>query len=315
MADPATPVPTPSAAPVSLRRFAWLSIAAAVATIALKTGAWQITGSVGLLSDALESLVNLVAGIAALIAITVAERAPDEEHAYGHTKAEYFSSGLEGLLVLIAAGAIAWTSVTRLLDPVPLEQVGWGLLVSTSASIVNGAVAWRLFRVAAAHRSVTLRANARHLLTDVWTSAGVLLAVAAVAITGWTRMDPVIALIVGANIARVGVRLVGQSAHGLLDTALPEPEAARITAVLDRYIANHGIRTHALRTRDAGTRQFMSVHVLVPGDWSVRQGHELLEALERDLRAELPGLTVFTHLEPIEDPESWADITLDRGAP
>jgi cation diffusion facilitator family transporter len=300
------------AAARSLTRFAWLTIAAAIITIALKAGAYLLTGSVGLLSDALESIVNLVAGVAALVALTVSEWAPDDEHAYGHTKAEYFSGGLEGLLILGAAGAIVWTAVERFLNPVPLEQVGWGLVVSTLASVVNGVVAWWLFRAAARYRSITLRANAKHLVTDIWTSVGVIVAVALVALTGWTRFDPVIAVIVAINIAWAGAMLVRQAAHGLLDTALPEDEHARIEAVLQRYRQEHGIRTHALRTREAGTRRFMSVHVLVPGEWTVQRGHELLEELERDLRAQLPALTVFTHLEPLEDAVSWDDTTLDR---
>ncbi len=296
----------------SLTRFAWLTIAAAVATIGLKAGAYLLTGSVGLLSDALESVVNLVAGVAALVALTFAERGPDDEHAYGHTKAEYFSSGLEGMLILGAAGAIIWTAVGRFFDPVQLEQVGWGLVVSTLASVVNGVVAWWLFRAASRYRSITLHANAKHLVTDVWTSVGVIVAVGLVALTGWTRFDPVIAVLVAFNITWSGVALVRQSAHGLLDTALPEEDTSLIEAVLERYRQEHGIRTHALRTREAGTRRFMSVHVLVPGDWSVRKGHELLEELERDLHAELPALTVLTHLEPLEDAVSWDDTELDR---
>lgn len=299
----------------SLTRFAWLTIGAAVATIGLKAGAYLLTGSVGLLSDALESVVNLIAGIAALIALTIAEREPDDAHTFGHTKAEYFSSGLEGLLILGAAGAIIWASVGRFLDPVPLEQVGWGLAVSTLASAVNGVVAWWLFRAASRYRSITLRANAQHLMTDIWTSVGVIAAVGLVGVTGWIRLDPVIAVIVALNITWTGGMLVRLSAYGLLDTALPQDDLTRIEAVLTRYRTMHSIRTHALRTREAGARRFMSVHVLVPGAWSVRQGHELLEALERDLHTELPNLTVLTHLEPLEDDVSWDDLGLDRMHP
>lgn len=297
---------------VSLTRFAWLSVATAVVTISLKTGAYLLTGSVGLLSDALESVVNLIGAIAALIALSVAGKEPDEEHAYGHAKAEYFSSGLEGALVLVAAVGIMVTAIPRLLNPEPLDQVGLGLAVSVLASLVNGAVAWRLFRAAAAYRSVTLHANARHLTTDIWTTGGVLVGVALVPLTGWERLDPVLALAVAANIVWAGWTLMRQSMLGLLDTALPPEERQRIEAVLARYREQYGIQTHALRTREAGARRFMSVHVLVPGLWTVHQGHQLLEDLEQDLHTALPDATVFTHLESLDDPSSWDDVALDR---
>jgi cation diffusion facilitator family transporter len=296
----------------SLTRYAWLSITTAIVTIALKAIAYQLTGSVGLLSDALESLVNLVAGVAALIALTVAERAPDEEHGYGHTKAEYFSSGLEGMLVLVAALGIVVTAVPRLIDPQPIEQVGVGLVVSTVASLINGAVAWRLFRAAAVYRSVTLSADARHLMTDVWTSVGVLIGVALVALTGWNRLDALVALAVAANILWTGWRLIRESVLGLLDTALPADDLKVIAGVLSRYRSDYGVETHALRSRQAGTRRFMSVHVLVPGGWTVQRGHHLLEQMEADISAALPETTVFTHLESLDDPASWDDVTLDR---
>jgi cation diffusion facilitator family transporter len=296
----------------SLTRFAWLSIAAAVVTIALKAGAYVLTGSVGLLSDALESLVNLVAAVAALIALTIAEREPDEEHGYGHTKAEYFSSGLEGTLVLVAAAGIAVTALPRLLDPQPIEQVGAGLAVSMVASLINGAVAWRLFRAAAAYRSISLNADAKHLMTDVWTSVGVLAGVALVALTGWDRLDPLIALAVAVNIVWTGWKLVRQAALGLLDTALPVEDLHVIEGVLSRYRKEYGVETHALRSRQAGTRRFMSVHVLVPGTWTVQRGHKLLEDVENEISAALPGMTVFTHLESLDDPGSWNDVALDR---
>src|SRR5215211_6681509 len=274
-----------------LRRFAWLAVLAAVLTIGLKAGAYLLTGSVGLLSDALESLVNLVAAIAALIALTVAEKAPDEEHAFGHGKAEYFSSGLEGALVLIAAVAIVVSALPRLLHPVPIEQVGGGLAVSTLATLINLAVALRLLRAGKRYRSITLEADARHLMTDVWTSAGVLAGVAAVAVTGWARLDPLIALAVAANIVWTGVGLVRRSALGLLDTALPAAEQAAVRVVLDRYHREQGIQAHALRTREAGARRFVSVHILVPDHWTVRHGHQLLEAIEDDIRDVLPSTT------------------------
>ncbi|MFN8537474.1 MAG: cation diffusion facilitator family transporter [Thermomicrobiales bacterium] len=286
-------------------------MAAAILTIGLKAGAYALTGSVGLLSDALESIVNLVAAIVALIALTVAHQEPDDEHAYGHEKAEYFASGIEGGLILLAAASIAYAAIDRLVHPQPIEQLGVGLAVSVLASLINLGVAVRLRRAGREYRSITLEADAKHLMTDVWTSVGVIVGVAAVAMTRWERLDPVIALLVAANIVWSGVQLVRRSALGLLDTALPAEERARIDAVIERY-ATSGVQFHALRTREAGSRRFMSVHVLVPGEWTVQDGHVLLEKIEREIRGEVPGLTVFTHLEPLNDPVSWADATLDR---
>jgi cation diffusion facilitator family transporter len=299
----------------SLTRFAWLSIVAAIATIGLKASAYLLTGSVGLLSDALESLVNLVAAIGALVALSVAERAPDEEHAYGYEKAEYFSSGLEGALILVAALSIIASAVPRLLTPRPLESVGLGLVVSGVATLLNLVVAWRLFRASRAHHSITLEADARHLLTDVWTSVGVIIGVIAVSLTGWYWLDPIIAFGVAANIIMIGVSLVKRSVHGLLDVALPPGERAAIQAVLTSYEQKLGLRWHALRTRQAGRRCFVSVHILVPGDWTVHRGHQLLEEIEADLRATAPVVTVFTHLESLDDPASWEDMYLDRDEP
>jgi cation diffusion facilitator family transporter len=307
----AAPSPT-GRADLDLSRFAWLSIAAAVITITLKTGAFLVTGSVGLMSDALESLVNLVAAVAAFVALHVAGKEPDEEHAYGHAKAEYFSSGLEGMLVLLAAVGIAIGAVPRLIEPQAIDKVGNGQLVSSAAAVVNGRVARRHFRAAAEYRSITLHANARHLMTDIWTSIGVVVGVGLVALTGWNRLDPLIALLVAANIIWTGWLLVRSSVLGLLDTALPPEDREAIERVLSRYRDEYGIQTHALRTRQAGMRRFMSVHVLVPGDWTVHRGHRLLENLEHDIHAVLPETTVFTHLESLDDPASWDDVTLDR---
>jgi cation diffusion facilitator family transporter len=296
-----------------LTHFARLAIVAAVATIGLKAAAYLLTGSVGLLSDALESLVNLVAAIVALIALTVALKEPDEEHAYGHAKAEYFASGLEGALVLLAAVSIILTAVPRLVQPVGIEQVGWGTAVAAAASLINLAVARRLFQAGTEHRSITLEADARHLMTDVWTSAGVILGVIAVSLTGWERLDPILALAVAGNIIWTGIGLVRRSMLGLLDTAIAGGDLAAVETILARYREKLGIETHALRTRQAGMRRFVSVHILVPGGWTVRQGHKLLEAIENDIRAALPaGTTVFTHLEPLDDPASWQDTQLDR---
>ena len=295
----------------SLRRFAWLSIAAAVATIALKAFAYLLTGSVGLLSDALESFVNLAGALMALAMLSLAARPPDANHAYGHGKAEYFSSGVEGGLILIAAISIAVAAVDRLLHPRPLEQLGLGLTISVVASLVNFGVSVVLMRAAKQYDSITLRANAHHLMTDVWTSAGVLVGVGAVAVTGWLWLDPLVALAVAANIVWTGVRIVHASILGLMDTALPAAELAAITAVLDRY-AGDEVRYHALRTRQAGPRRFVSVHVLVPGAWSVMRGHDLLERIEADIREALPLVSVLTHLEPLEDPAAHDDLDLDR---
>jgi cation diffusion facilitator family transporter len=298
--------------PASLTRFAWLSIAAAVATIGLKTGAYFITGSVSLLSDALESLVNLAAAVVALLMLSVAARPPDADHAYGHSKAEYFSSGVEGGLILLAAGSIAIAAVGRLLDPQPIEQVGLGLTISVIASVINLVVARVLLQAGRHYHSITLEADAQHLMTDVWTSAGVLAGLLAVSYTGWQWLDPLIALAVAANILWAGVRLIRRSALGLLDTALPAGERDRVVAILDGFAQREGVAYHALRTRQAGARRFVSVHILVPGSWTVQRGHNLLERIEREVRGTFDSTTIFTHLEPLEDPESFADQNLDR---
>jgi cation diffusion facilitator family transporter len=295
----------------NLAPFAWLSICAAVLTIGLKTTAFWLTGSVGLLSDALESLVNLVAAIMALAMLSVAARPADEMHAFGYGKAEYFSSGLEGALILLAAAGIAWAAVPRLFAPQPLEHIGTGLTVAILASAINFAVARVLVNAGKEYRSITLEADAHHLMTDVWTSGGVVLGVGAVTLTGWLRLDPVIALVVAMNILRTGWRLLSRSVSGLMDATLPGAEQDAIKQVLNQY-ESQGIQYHALRTRQAGTRAFISLHVLVPRDWTVQRGHDLLEQLERDIRAAVPGAQLFTHLEPQGDPAAWDDIGLDR---
>jgi cation diffusion facilitator family transporter len=295
----------------SLRRYAMISIVAAIATIALKGGAYAITGSVGLLSDALESLVNLAAAIVALIALSAAARPEDEDHRYGHSKAEYFSSGFEGALILLAAASIIYTSVRRLQSPQPIEQVAVGLTIVVAASCVNLVVARVLFRAGRRYHSITLEADAHHLMSDVWTSAGVVVGVGAAALTGWHRLDPIIAIAVALNIVRTGVDILRRSLLGLLDTALPPDLERRISEILARH-TTAGVRFHALRTRQAGAWRFIDFHVLVPGSWSVQRGHDLLEQLEEEVRAAVPNSTVFTHLEPIEDPVSWEDTHLER---
>lgn len=295
----------------SLTRFAWLSIAAALVTMALKTIAYWLTGSVGLLSDALESLVNLAGAVMALAMLSVAARPADEDHAYGHGKAEYFSAGAEGAMIVIAAVSIAVAAVDRLLHPRPIEKVGIGLAVSVGASLVNLSVALILRRAARVHRSATLNASSHHLLTDVWTSAGVLVGVGAVALTGWLVLDPVVALAVAANIVVTGGRIMRDSVAGLMDAALPPNELAALRELLDRYAAD-GIEYHALRTRQSGARRFVSVHVLVPPEWTVQQGHDLLERIEADVRRALPPVTVDTHLEPLGDPAAMSDQEIHR---
>ncbi|MEB3322118.1 MAG: cation diffusion facilitator family transporter [Synechococcaceae cyanobacterium] len=288
------------------RPYTLVSVGAAVGTIALKTAAWRITGSVGLLSDALESGVNLVAALAAFWALSLAAKPPDRSHHYGHFKAEYFSSGLESGLILLAAVLIIHAAVGRLQNPQPLDQLGIGLGLSLVATALNGLVAVVLLRAARRFHSITLRADAHHLLTDVWTSVGVVAGVGLVRLTGWNVLDPVIAIAVGLQIVVTGWSLLRETASGLLDRALPEEEHRRLEALLAER-AGDGIAFHALRTRVAGSRRFVNVHVLVPGSWSVQRGHDLCERLERDIAALLPRSHVFTHLEPIEDPVSWND--------
>ncbi|MDZ7584628.1 MAG: cation diffusion facilitator family transporter [Thiobacillus sp.] len=299
--------------PASLKRYAWLSIAAALATILLKGWAWWITGSVGLLSDALESFVNLAGAIMALAMLTLAAMPADDNHAHGHGKAEYFSSAFEGFLIIIAAVAISYAAIDRLLNPQPIEAVGIGLAVSVVASVINLATSRILMAVGKKHKSITLEADAHHLLTDVWTSAGVIVGVGLVWLTGWLWLDPVIALLVALNIVWTGWQLLHRSATGLMDVSIPEEELRAIESVLDSY-RRQGLDFHALRTRQAGTRAFISLHVLVPGKWTVQLGHDWSERIEADIRQAVTYAHITTHLEPMEDPVSLADQALDRPA-
>jgi len=298
----------------TLTRFAWLSIAAAIATMALKTAAYFLTGSVGLLSDAIESLVNLAGGIMALAMLTVASRPADEEHAFGHNKAEYFSSGFEGSLIVIAAVSIGWAAVDRLVTPRPLAGIGLGLGISIVASLINLAVALLLLRAGRRHDSITLEANARHLLTDVWTSVAVVAGVGAVALTDWERLDPIIAVAVAANIVWTGIAIMRRSVSGLMDRSISPKDHERVDGVLAAF-RRQGIQFHAVLTRQAGARKFISLHVLVPGDWTVKRGHELLDQIEAEIRRAMTNTVVFTHLEPLNDPASWADEKLERPEP
>ena len=287
----------PEGAPPRLTRFAWLSIAAAVLTIALKSEAYLLTGSVGLLSDAAESLVNLVAAVVALIALHVAARPADEKHNFGHGKAEYFSAGVEGLMIFVAAGFILVSSVQRFLHPTELESIGLGLAISTVASVVNGAVGVLLLRVGAAHRSVTLTADGKHLLTDVWTSVGVIVGVLLVGLTGWQRLDPVVAAIVGVNILVTGFRLVSQSVTSLLGAAMPAGDLAKVNAVLDD-MRTAEIDFTDVRTRESGRHRFVSLTVLVPANWTVERGHALADDVEVTIAKDLSDTDVQTHIEP-----------------
>jgi cation diffusion facilitator family transporter len=295
-----------SVKPPSARSYAALSILAALLTIALKFWAYALTGSVGLLSDAIESIVNLVAAGAAFWALSYAAKPPDAEHTFGHSKAEYFSSALEGILILVAAVSIAVAAVERLMHPQPLESVGIGLGLSLVATALNGGVAWVLLQASRRLRSVTLRADAHHLLTDVWTSVGVVVGIGLVSMTHWIILDPLVALLVAANIVWTGVRLLRETGSGLLDSAIPAEDQRAIAHILSEYEPN-GVQFHALRTRVAGSQCFVSFHVLVPGAWTVQRGHDLCEVIEQAIRSAIPGTDVTTHLEPIEDPVSWDD--------
>lgn len=297
----------------SLKRYVWLSIAAAVSTIGLKTTAWWLTGSVGLLSDALESLVNLAGALMALWMMWLAEQPADEDHAYGHGKAEYFSSAFEGFLIFLAAVSIAVSAVNRLMNPKPLEAIGIGLGVSVIASIINFATARVLLSVGKKHHSVILEADAHHLMTDVWTSAGVIIGVGLVSFSGWLWLDPVIAIVVAINIVWTGFQLMRRSASGLMDSSAAPEVLAKLEALLATYKAQ-GLDFHALRTRQAGARVFVTVHVLVPGEWTVQKGHDMAERIEVEMLALLHNGHVTTHLEPLEDPVSMLDAGLDRPA-
>jgi cation diffusion facilitator family transporter len=294
-----------------LTKYAGLSIATALLTIGLKAVAYWLTGSVGLLSDAMESGVNLIAALVALAALTIAAQPPDETHKYGHAKAEYFASGVEGTLILVAAVSIAYSAIDHLRRPKPIEQLGLGLFVSIIAAALNLVVARVLMRAGRQYRSITLVADAKHLMTDVWTTVGVIVGVAAVGVTGWKILDPIIALLVAVQIVVSGVKLLQSSALGLMDSALPNGEIQTIIEILERHTSS-GVQYHALRTRQSGRLRFMSVHIQVPGAWTVQKGHSLLEEMDQDIRKALRPISVFTHLEPVEDPRSWDDIHIDR---
>jgi cation diffusion facilitator family transporter len=292
----------------SLAKWAYLSIAAALATIALKSAAYLLTGSVGLLSDALESVVNLVAAVLALVALKVAARPADDSHHFGHGKAEYFSAGAEGVMIFVAAVLIIVSAVQRLINPQPLEALGLGLAITLVATAINGVVGFLVLRAGRVHRSITLVADGKHLLTDVWTSVGVVVGVGLVALTGWLPLDSLVAIGVAINILWTGFGLVRHSLDGLMDHALPKNQEAEVHDVLRTIAAEHPpgeLEFHAIQTREAGRLRFVSLHVLVPGDWTVTQGHDLLEHVEESIVAVLPDVHVHTHLEPREDPRAY----------
>lgn len=300
--------------PNSLTRYAWLSIAAALITIVMKAAAYFLTGSIGLLSDALESTVNLASAIIALIVLRLVSRPANDEFTFGFSKAEYFSSGFEGGMILLAAVSIILSAVPRLLNPVALEQVGLGLAISLAASLINLGVSLVLIRAGKRHNSITLEADGRHLMTDVWTTAGVLVGIFLVWLTGYERLDPIIALLVATNIIFTGYRLLVRSGRGLLDVSLPTEELAKVKTILDSY-QSRGIRYHALRSRQAAARKFLVVHLLVPGSWTVREGHQLAEGVEAEVRSAIPNSNIVTHIEPVEDPISLEDASIDRNSP
>lgn len=295
----------------SLTRYIWLSILAAVITISLKAAAYFLTGSVGLLSDALESIVNLVAAVSALLLLKIAEKPPDEDHAYGHSKAEYFSSIIEACLIIFAAISIGYTALERILNPKPVEMVFFGLLIAAVASAINLFVALTLLKVGKKHDSVTLEADGHHLLTDVWTSVAVIVGVALVSITNIHILDPLVAILVAINITVTGYKIMKQSALGLMDTSLPENELDKIRKILDTF-QSKGIIYHGLKSRQSANRKFLSLHILVPGTMSVQTGHDILEDIETTICKNFSKISVFTHLEPIEDPKSFKDISIDR---
>lgn len=303
------------------RNLLWASVGMALTTMALKTMAWYITGSVGLLSDAMESVVNLASAMFGVTMVTLAAQPADDNHPYGHHKAEYFSSAFEGMLIFVAAGAILWTAIERLLAPQPLEQVGWGLALSVFSSLLNGGLAWVMLRASRQHRSIALEADARHLFTDVWTSAGVVLGLGAVALTGWNWLDPVVAIGVALNILREGAHLIWRSSQGLMDEAVEPDVRDTIQQTLTTFLHQHNasttpsgcVRFDHITTRMAGQRRFVDLHMHIPGHWTLSHAAELRGQVEQALMAAVPGLrttiellpcNVEAYLDPVATPES-----------
>jgi cation diffusion facilitator family transporter len=285
-----------------------MSIIVSVVVFGMKMAAWWATGSVGLLSDALESTVNIVAAVVALFALRTAMKPADAMHHFGRGKAEYFSASIEGFMILLAALIIVYTAIERIITPRDLEQIGWGLTISTVAAVINGGAALILLRAGKLHRSPVLIADGKHLMTDVWTSVGVIVGVGLVVVTGWNRLDGIVALAVGLNIIVTGINLLRSSTAGLMDKALSDDDHLKIVNVLTKYESDE-VKFHALQTREAGRQRFVSMHVLVPGAWTIQKGHDLSEELEAGIIAELPDTIITTHVEPLEDDRSWADQT------
>jgi cation diffusion facilitator family transporter len=298
---------------VPLTRYAWLSIAAAIVTILMKSAAYLVTGSVGLLSDALESTVNLASAIVALFALRTASRPANDEFTFGYSKVEYFSSGFEGGMILLAAVGIILSALPRLINPQPLEQLGLGLVISVCASLINLGVAIVLKRAGRRYNSITLEADSKHLMTDVLTTGGVLIGIVLVALTGWLRLDPLIALAVAVNIIFTGYKLLVRSGRGLLDMSLPEEELKSVHSILGSY-QSQGVGYHALRSRQAAARKFLVVHLLLPGEWTISAGHKLADQIENQVRDAIPNSNIVTHIEPANDPLSLQDASLDRAA-
>ena len=286
------------------QRVALLSIGASIVTLLLKFGAYFLTNSVGLLSDAAESAVNLTAALIAFAAITIADRPADVNHSYGHDKAEYFSSGAEGALILVAAFTILYAAVTRILNPVPVENIGIGAIVAGIASAINFGVSRIMLRVSKQHDSIALEADAHHLMTDVWTSVGVIGGVILVGITGWALLDPLLAIAVGLNIIWMGVKLIRRSSQGLMDQALPAQE---VKVVQQAVQTTAGVDTpyHALRTRKSGSRRFVDMHLLMPGRTTVQESHDVVRKIESAIQEQLANTSITIHIEPLEDASSW----------
>jgi cation diffusion facilitator family transporter len=287
----------------------YLSVAAALCTLGLKTVAFLLTGSVGLLSEAMESGVNLLAAVTAWFSLWYAAQPVDANHTYGHEKIEFFSAGIEGMLILMAAGGIAWVAIDRLFDPREIESLGIGAFITLVAAAINLVVGIILIRAGRQHRSIVLEADGQHLMTDVWTSVGVIVGLVLTRVTGWLVLDPILGLLVSANICWTAIDLIRRSFNGLMDHALPESEQQRVRAALDAFM-RPGFHYHALRTRQAGARRFVDFHLLVPGAWSVKQAHDLVDKVEDAVRHALPGVEVTVHIEPIEQEESWTDSDL-----
>ena len=290
----------------------YLSIAAAIVTILLKSYAYYITGSMGLLSDALESFVNLFAAVFALVMLTLSQKPADARHKYGHGKAEYFSSAIEGSLILVAAFTIIWAAIPRIMHPAPIENVNSGLLMSLLASLVNLGVGLMLIHHGKKSKSILLEADGRHLMTDVYTTVGVIAGIIMVMVTGWLIIDPIIAILVALNIIYTGYKLISRSASGLMDATIPEEDLLKITTYLDSLKVQQ-IEYHSLLTRVAGQRKFISLHLLIPGVWTVKKGHDCADNIEESIiKLFDEPVTVSTHIEPVEDPASMRDIGIDR---